>query len=177
MSVCDFDDFSVEHDCRDKLEKLKEINPNFKVTLFTVPGKTTIDMLLWASGKDWVELAIHGWMHESNFECEKWSENECKIILDIALMHRFVKVFKAPGWQISDGCYQACLKDGIIVADQSYNRERRPKGLKVYEVGDDSYHGHTWDCNCGNGINEDWDNIVKFVNGKENFNFISEAKC
>jgi hypothetical protein len=174
MLVCDFDDWSYDHDCREKLEELKRINPSFKVTLFTVPGKTTIEMLLWASSRDWVELAIHGWEHESNYECGKWSEDECKIIIDIALMHRFVKLFKAPGWQISDGCYQACLKNDIIVADQPYNQVRRPKGLKVYEVGSSSYHGHTWDCGCGNGIYEDWDNIVKKVKNETEFKFITE---
>ena len=56
MLIFDLDDWSVIHDCRDKLEELKKINPNFKVTLFTVPGKTTIEMLLWASSKNWVEL-------------------------------------------------------------------------------------------------------------------------
>lgn len=172
----DFDDFGYDHDCRDKLEKLKEINPNFKVTLFTVPGKTTLDMLAWSSNhKSWVELAVHGWMHESNYECEKWSESECEAILNIGQHYGFVKVFKAPGWQISEGCYQACLKWDFIVADQPYNKERRPEGLKVYEVGEGSYHGHTWDCNCGNGIYEDWDNIVRQINGKKDFKFISEV--
>jgi hypothetical protein len=113
-------------------------------------------------------------MHADNYECSKWSESECEIILKIALMHRFVKVFKAPGWQISDGCYEACLKNDIIVADQPYNEKRRPKGLKVYEVGDNSYHGHTWDCGCNNGIYEDWENIVLFINGEKEFKFISE---
>jgi hypothetical protein len=173
--IFDLDDLGYDHDCRDKLEELKKINPAFKVTLFTVPGKTTIEMLLWASSRDWVELGIHGWMHGDNYECAKWSESECDVILKIALMHRFVKVFKAPGWQISDGCYQACLKNDIIVADQPYNKDRRPKGLKVYEVGDDSYHGHVWDCGCFNGIYEDWENIVSKVKEAKEFNFITEV--
>ena len=53
------------------------------------------------------------------------------------------KGFKAPGWQISDGMYQALLEEGYWVADQSYNNERRPKELKAYILDSgNKIHGH-----------------------------------
>jgi hypothetical protein len=175
MLIVDSDDWSYLHDCRKQLEELKKINPAFKITLFTVPGKTTLEMLAWASNKDWIELAVHGWMHESNYECEHWSQEECDFILDIGQHYGFVKVFKAPGWQISDGCYQACLVRGFVVADQPYNEGRRLMGQKVYEVGDNSLHTHTWSCNCNNGIEEIWEEIVNKIKDETEFKFISEV--
>ena len=177
--IVDFDDFGEDcvisdqcqtRDCRKELEKLKEINPNFKVTLFAVPAKMTEELYGWAhKNKDWVELVQHGYFHNSNYECEKMTKEEC---LDI-LRARF-KGFKAPGWQISDGCYEAIKESGMWIADQAYNDERRPDDLPCYKVGEDSYHGHTWDC-CGNGITEDWDNLVSAISDEDNFQFISEA--
>ena len=174
--IFDFDDWSIEHDCREQLKSLKKINKNFKVTLFTVPGKTTLEMLKWAKdNENWVRLGVHGWLHNDNYECLEWTMDQCMKVLQFCHKHGFDSVFKAPGWQISDGCYEACRRFGMIVADQPYNTERRPNGLFVYEVGDNSYHGHTWDCGCGNGIYEDWDNIYNKVIEYKEFKFISEA--
>jgi len=174
MLIVDMDDWSIEHDCRKELEKLKEINPKFKVTLFTIPALTTIDMLRWARDNDyWVELAQHGWNHHDNYECLNWTYDECcKALYDGVLLG--AKGLKCPGWQISDDCYLACKNLGYWVADQPYNQNRRPEGLLVYEVGENAYHGHTWDCGCGNGIHEDWDNIVSKIKDETEFRFISE---
>ena len=174
--IFDFDDWQQEHDCRRELERLKEINPKFVVTLFAVPSKITLDMSVWYENhNEWVELAVHGWTHEPNTECENWTYEQCKeVITKSFIKHDFVKGFKAPGWQISDGCYKALLEEGFWVADQHYNDDRRPKKLPVYFVGENSYHGHTWDCGCNNGIYEDWENIVKKVKEADNFKFISE---
>jgi len=173
--IFDFDDWSQAHDCRMELEKLKEINPKFKVTLFTIPAKTTIEMLEWANWNNyWVELAQHGWKHNSNYECKDWDFETAMYYLSRGVLLN-PKGFKAPGWQISDDLYHACREFGYYVADQPYNKDRRPEGVRIYEVGKDAYHGHTWDCNCGNGIHEDWDNIVKKVKEAKEFKFISEV--
>jgi hypothetical protein len=173
--VVDFDDWSYEHDCRMELEKLKEINPKFKVTLFTIPAKTTIDMLDWAAANDyWVEIVQHGWDHHSNWECEKWTYEEALANLAKAAPYFPTKGFKAPGWQISTETMQALRDSGYWIADQPYNDDRRPEGLKVYKVGEFDYHGHTWDCGCNNGINEDWDNIAYRVKIADSFQFVSE---
>jgi hypothetical protein len=189
MICVDYDDFGYEHDCRMELEKLKEINPKFKVTLFTIPALTTIEMLRWASDNDyWVEIAQHGWNHHSNYECANWTYDECcKALHDGILLG--AKGFKAPGWQISDDCYLALRDYGYWVSDQSYNDGRRPPELPAYclmadgtfrfrkgqvDVPVEAYHGHTWSCNCGNGIDEDWNNISQLVKEHSDFKFISE---
>ena len=176
MLIFDLDDWGFDHDCRLELEKLKEINPKFKVTLFTIPSKTTIEMLKWADDNSyWVEIVQHGWDHHSNYECETWTYVETlKYLAECAPYFR-VKGFKAPGWQISDDCLQALRDMGYWVADQEYNDSRRPLDLKTYKVGPNSYHGHTWDCGCDNGINEDWDNIVSRVKNETDFKFVSEV--
>lgn len=190
MIVVDFDDWSYEHDCREELEKLKAINPKFKCTLFTIPAKTTVDMLLWASKNDyWVEIAQHGWDHHDNYECEKWTYEECLGRLHDGILLG-AKGFKAPGWQISTDCYYALKDYGYWVSDQSYNDDRRPEDIPTYllkadgtfrikvgllEAYVDSYHGHTWDCNCDNGIYEDWNNISQLIKEHDEFKFISEA--
>ena len=159
-----------------ELEKLKEINPKFKVTLFTIPAKTTIDMLTWVEDNEyWVEIVQHGWDHHSNFECSNWTYEEASLALHRAAPYFKVKGFKAPGWQISDATLQALKDYGYWVADQRYNDDRRPEGLPVFFTGINDYHGHTWDCNCNNGIHEDWDNISYRVKTGSNFKFISEV--
>ncbi len=174
----DFDDMGKSHDIRMELEKLKEINPAFKVTLFAIPADMTIELLTWADDNDyWVELGQHGWTHEPNTECQNWTYEECSLALHRAAPFFKTRLFKAPGWVISDGCYNALKEFDYIVADQSYNDHRRPEGLRVYKGHDllENYHGHTWDCGCNNGIHEDWDNIVEKVKNATDFQFISEV--
>jgi hypothetical protein len=175
--VFDLDDFSFEHDCRLELEKLKEINPDFKVTLFTIPAKTTIDMLNWATDNShWVEIVQHGWDHHDNYECEKWTKEEASYYLHRAAPFFVVKGFKAPGWQISTETMEVLRDFDFWIADQPYNDGRRPEGLKVFKTNPDvDYHGHTWDCGCANGIHEDWDNISKRVKEGTDFKFVSEV--
>lgn len=187
--IVDFDDFGMDHtisdmcrtrDCRKELDILKEANPDFKVTLFTVPAYTTLEILDWAKkNREWIELAVHGWDHHDNYECEDWSalttENR---ILKLPMMG-FKKLFKAPGWQIGDGVYKALEQHGWAVADQGYNNDRRPKDIPAYVIDatgayGESVHGHTWDC-MGNGIEETLDQLIEKVKGAPKFYFVSEV--
>jgi len=118
--------------------------------------------------RDWIDLCVHGWKHDDNFEVQKWDEYKANLYLQRAEdMGAFSKVFKAPGWQItfpqpynenpdpgkpvnSDPqlVYRVLQKRGYIVADQDYNKEKWPKDLKVYSVSHPwCVHGHTWDIN------------------------------
>lgn len=205
--VVDFDDFGTNHvisdmcqshDCRDKLDALHYVNNDFKVTLFAIPGEMTAELAEWCyANRSWVELAVHGFYHRDNYECEKMTYAEFgehikffKPMLD----KFFVKGFKAPGWQISDDVYRWLEDHGWWIADQAYNTLRRPnipayvndngqfkahvpKFLDddVYGVADvDAWHGHTWDC-CGNGIYETFDHVKSLVENAEEFKFISEV--
>lgn len=199
----EFDDFGCSHkisdmcrshDCRDVLLELKALNPTFKVTLFSIPGEMTAELSGWAQlNKDWVEIAVHGFFHQTNYECADLIYEDVAYFMDEfkdILKTCFVKGFRAPGWQISDDFYKWLLDNGYWVADQSYNNDRRPKGLKAYvrydgpefKVGDktvDAYHGHTW--NVGtvgsdpNGIYEDFDKISDLVKKAKDFKFVSEV--
>ena len=197
--VFDFDDFGCNHvisdmcqshDCRDQLDKLHYANQDFRVTLFTIPGEMTMELANWCeSNKGWVEVAVHGFYHKSNYECEKIDYNQFSInmgLVEAQFPGLFVKGFKAPGWQISDDAYRWLLDNDWWVADQAYNNDRRPKELKAY-VNDngvfmvdgkppavEAWHGHTWDC-VGNGIYETYDHVERLVKGADEFKFVSEV--
>lgn len=201
--VIDMDDFGANHvisdmcqshDCRDKLLELKEINPAFKVTLFTIPGEVTEELARWAvANRHWVQFAYHGFFHESNYECEKmdyktfdsWMKffegdttrgTDPRFAISVTYDSVFAKGFKAPGWQISDDIYKWLKDNNWWVADQAYNDGRRPEGLKSYVISDaiPSWHGHTWDC-VGNGIYETFDELAQKVADTQEFKFVSEV--
>lgn len=189
--IVDFDDFGADHiisdmcrtrDCRKELLELKEVNPRFKCTLFAVPDHMTIDLLEWCKERrDWVELAVHGFSHSSNYECEKITYDEFDRKIDNHVRGKILRTyfqngFKAPGWQISDDALMWLRKNGWWVADQNYNDERRPEGLKNYVIreGTPSHHGHVWNC-CGNGIEETLETLKEQFAEVEEFKFVSEV--
>jgi len=208
--VCDIDDFGSNHiisdqcqtrDCREELDKLHYTNPKFKATLFAVPAEMTPELLEWCdANKGWVELAVHGWKHASNWECAEWTYKDMDKHMQKIRGWGFVRGFKAPGWQISQGCYEWLLENGWWIADQEYNTARRPLGLSAYvndegkfrayvpamtgvgvnALGVGSFsqevnglHGHTWTC-CDNGIDDKFPMFQKAVAEAEDFKFISE---
>lgn len=180
------------HDCRDKLDQFHYANPNFRATLFTIPGELTYELAEWCKANNsWIELAVHGIFHTSNYECADLSKEQFGDLLDPLrdmLDTYFVKGFKAPGWQISDGVYQWLLDNGWWVADQSYNNHRRPLDLPAYVNDNGSFatyrqgnvtpvtgkHYHTWDC-VGNGVYELSDQILADIQGVPEFKLVSEA--
>ncbi len=159
MIFVDADDFSQINDGKGVLEFIHEKNPAFKVTLFSIVGDCSHAFMKEVAEKDWVRMVPHGWFHETSRECEHWSyEKSFLYLLTIAqFCPRMLRGFKAPGWQISDGMYQALDEGGWWVADQHYNDIRRPKGLKVYYPGEHHYHIGQW--GEGGNVNE----ISKFV--------------
>lgn len=186
MIIWDADDFGANHvisdqcqshDCRDQLDKFHIANPNFRTTLFAIPGEMTIELLNWCyTNNSWIQLAFHGFYHSSNYECEKMSyEDFDKQMTAFKMLYGkyYVAGFKAPGWQISDDCYRWLKDHGWWVADQTYNNDRRPKELPVYIIGDNSQHFHTWDC-VGNGVYELEEQILEQIKDETDFRFVSE---
>lgn len=186
MIVFDADDFGANHvisdmcqshDCRDQLDKFHIANPAFKATLFAIPMEMTGELLGWCKANNsWIELAQHGFMHTSNYECEKFTYDEFDMLMSNMswlTQEFFVKGFKAPGWQISDACYEWLHDNGWWVADQAYNNERRPKELPVYIIGENSMHHHTWNC-VGNGVYEQEEYILDRIKDETEFKFVSE---
>lgn len=171
--ICDFDDFDETNHRLDLLHALHDVRVDFRCTLFAVPGRGSYDF--WASVPDFCELAVHGWLHPSPHECEQWTADRMRQLLAEPVLDWFVNGFKAPGWQISDGCYEALLEAGYWVADQHYNDHRRPPGLRVHCEGDgDHWHGHIQNV-CGNGLEERWDELVARVVAADSFQWVSEA--
>lgn len=176
MSVFDFDDHEPGNDAMPWMHRLKEINPAFKATLFAIPGLGDADF--WDSHPDWIELAVHGWLHPDAHECHDWSYERTVDLIDLIDDDYpwFVRGFKAPGWQISDDTYQALLDRKWWCADQHLEDSRRPTGLRTYfyEDGDDRHHHHVQDWGS-NGIQESWGTLSAHVAAATEFRFCSEA--
>lgn len=172
--IIDADDFYDANNRLDLIYALKEANPAFKMTLFTVPGLCTDTFL--ASLPDYLEVAVHGWLHPDPYECVGWTRSDMeRLLVRPIVRERCIRLFKAPGWQISDACYDVLLAHDYAVADQPYNDERRPAGLRVHRLGDgDHSHHHVQDV-CGNGLKESWDALLSRVTSAESFEFVSEA--
>lgn len=143
MNIVDLDDFCDDERSLESLillNKLKEELPTFKATLFTIPARSPIGFIsVMKDTRPWLDLVCHGWQHATNRECQTWDMDKCLHSLesahDIGLT---TKGFKAPGWQISDGCYAALEVLGYWVADQEYNNYRRPRELPAYVIEGDT---------------------------------------
>ena len=172
--IFDWDDLHETNHRLDLLGQLREANPAFRCTVFAVPGCGSDPF--WESLPDWVELAVHGWVHPDPYECVNWTRQDMERLLDEPVVQKhFACGFKAPGWQISDDCYQVLLERGWWVADQPYNDSRRPKGLLTHRVGGpDHWHGHIQN-DCGNGLEETFGHVLSLVRDADSFEFISEA--
>lgn len=185
LAIVEADDFQDRYD-RNGLNFLfywKTKYPKFKITLFTIPDRTSKELReLVSRHGDWIEIAVHGFNHESNFECYSWDYEKTK-----ALMHRvykmtgeydgrfYNKIFKAPGWTITDkyngypagehlpvskdpqGVYRALTEMNFIIFDRHYNVPARPKDSQIVcvDCNPDIVHMHTWDMETGdkNGQN------------------------
>lgn len=171
--IVDFDDFCEINHRLDLLERLHDANPAFRCTLFAIPALGSD--AFWDATPDWCELAMHGWRHgEPAIECAHWTRERMQQAID-EKPERFVRGFKAPGWQISDGCYEALLDADWWVADQSYNDWRRPPALRVHRLDDgDHWHGHIQDV-CGNGLSERFPELLWRVANASEFELISEV--
>jgi hypothetical protein len=169
----DWDDFHEHNHALGRLHELKALRPDFRCTVFAVPALGSAEF--WASVPDWVELAVHGWLHPHPYECARWNYGRMEALLDEPVVREFfVEGFKAPGWQISDDCYRVLLDRGWWVADQHLEDARRPAGLRTYFYEDSNWHGHIQDV-CGNGIEETWPQVWGAVKNAESFEFASEA--
>lgn len=120
LAIVEADDFQDKYD-RNGLEMLfywKAKYPKFKITLFTIPNKTSEELLyLLSPHRDWIELAVHGWDHDSNYECWGWDYEKTQSLMIRTMRARYKNVdqfrelddpfykqiFKAPGWTITGG--------------------------------------------------------------------------
>lgn len=172
--------------------------PKFKITLFTIPNKTSREMVaLLSRHSDWIELAVHGFTHSSNFECFDWDREKAKELMFLLPAKGYAPIFKAPGWTITPdlcgyparedqliskdkrGVYKGLRDLGFIVADRHYNKERRVQGGKYICVDcqPNLVHMHTWNMPQGaepNGY-EQVEQAGTPWNHDTEFYFLSEA--
>lgn len=171
--VFDWDDFHEHNHKLDRLRELRELRPDFRCTVFAVPGLGSPEF--WRSVPEWVELAVHGWVHPDPYECSRWSYGRMEALLDEPVVREFfVEGWKSPGWQISDDTYRVLRDRGWWVADQHLEDGRRPPGLRAYFYEDGHHHGHIQNV-CGNGLGETWYEVVTKVNNATSFEFASEV--
>lgn len=205
LAIVEADDFQDKYD-RNGLEMLfywKAKYPKFKITLFTIPNKTSYELRkLLDPHRNWIELAVHGWDHDSNYECWNWDYEKTQ-----ALMNRldfsagdYIKVFKAPGWTITDkysgynadetlpihndpqGVYRALQDMDFIIFDRGYDKPARPEGAKIVcvDCNPDIVHMHTWDMITGDLAGKNGLRQVEELHGvpwdsNTTFKFVSEA--
>lgn len=161
---------------------LKNKFENFKVTAFTIPALCN-DAFFSNMYRTypWISMVPHGLFHQTARECESWNyEKSVWYLRSMQKNNYLVRGFKAPGWNISDGMYKACLEEGYWVADHPKNKERRPKGLMVYdfteeEEGYTKLHFHV-DSVCGNGLKEaiEYSHLHWRLKEEDEFYFVGE---
>lgn len=176
----DLDDFAEDNHRLDLLEKLKEIFPEFKITLFTVPSKASRDWLKGLSELGFLEFVLHGYEHVY-LECQNWSKEEAKRKINDAFSDYYVKGFKPPFWAASNGLYEALKELGFWIADQDISPA--PDYLPHYRYNwlidkpmpmfpEIRGHGHVQNV-CGNGLEECFVNLVNSLERLEKKQFIT----
>lgn len=186
--IFDLDDFCDKHNILPKLDELKKLLPLLKVTLFTIPQKTSMDLIKETCNRDWIQLAIHSFKHNDNYECSQMTYEKAKRKLEALDMTYYVRGFKPAGWQISHGVMCALKELDFWLAVQ-YSDGRMNKhpdgpyqpavieGLRYYALNEvenyEAIHGHCQNV-CGNGLEELWGTLIK-IDPLRGFKFIDEV--
>lgn len=203
LAIVEADDFCDRWD-RNGLNMLfywKSKYPKFKISLFTIPDRTSPEFLKQVKKLDWIEICVHGYNHESNFECYGWDYDKTKRLMERVINGgNYSQIFKAPGWTIFPGTngypadekqaiydnpyavYQSLADLGFIVVDRHYNSKARVSGLKTIciDCNPDIVHFHTWDMETGdkagrNGFRQIEEEVGVPWDNNTDFKFISEA--
>jgi len=172
--IVDCDDFCDENSDWPLILKLKSAVPNLKLNLFTIPGKCSWLFIEEMRRIEWINLIPHGHIHSTSRECENWSYEVASFHLKSLEKEGWIRGFKAPGWQTSDGLFRALADRGWWVAAQEYDRERIPPELRVYYL-DSPYkiHGHIghWGAHNSNSLEYIFNSISAL---KGEFGFIDD---
>lgn len=170
IAIVEADDFCDRYD-RNGLNFLfywKSKYPKFRITLFTIPEKTSANLI--HQLPDWIELAVHGFNHESNFECYGWDYERTRTLMSRVEGKGYEHIFKSPGWSIipdNNGypsapedpiskdrwaVYKALIDMNFIIMDRHYNKKDRPDLSHVIcvDCNPDIVHMHTWNMMTSN---------------------------
>lgn len=143
----------------DELAKWHDHVPSLKITLFTIPRRTSSETVKAVKSLgEWVSLAPHGWEHTRG-ECLSWTKEEAVEKIKMAReMGIDAPIFRAPAWLLDESVYDACGELDYAVA--SHSTFRIPgTGVREYvynhhmgrEKGVIGVHGHLTPV-CGNHI-------------------------
>lgn len=203
IAIVEADDFQDKYD-RNGLEMLfywKAKYPKFKITLFTIPNKTSKGMFqLMSKHLDWIEFAVHGWDHDSNFECWGWDYEKAKVLLNRArnINYRDYDTvselpihgtnlgtpfsFKAPGWMITDkyGGYDASPELPIAKDPQCVYKALMDMNFLVFDrhynkpARPEGLNCVCVDCNPDIVHMHTWDMVTGDLQGKNGFKQVEE---
>lgn len=175
--VFDLDDLCDDFDPWQQLMDLKRRYPEFRCTLFAIPGRCSEKLLEKYLALDWVELGVHGY-HHSTRECAAWGYEEAKRKLEeLSEVWPGPRLFKAPGWSHNEDVCRALMEGGWMVADHVHHRWRwgtADMPRYCYNAPDhefEVYHGHTWETS-GNGPS-DW--MAKDFSNVREWKWVSEV--
>lgn len=127
---------------------LKGKFPSFKITFFTIPGRSTQDWMLRLSNIPWIELAMHGYNHDEEEEVTDGQLKEWGLF--------FPKIYKGPNWKVTKKEKGLLKQQGYFLVTKSW--------LKLPDI----FHGHTW-------IEADWKNLESKLDKNTQYKFISEV--
>jgi hypothetical protein len=153
--IVDFDDFAEDDNRLDLLHLLHDANPDFRCTLFAIPGRGSAEF--WKLVPEWCELAVHGFEHPHPRECAEWTRFQIETVL-----------------------YEVLNERGWWIAEHWDNVDRLPDDLRAhiiqpsYREGTWHWHGHIPNV-CGNGIAETFDELLERVQAADSFQLISEV--
>ncbi len=180
--VFDVDDLCDQYDCLPELDRLKEKYPDFKCTLFTIPDKTSKDLLKQCQQRPWIELAWHGVKHEPNEELKSIDGPHLFRALHVYKSSEagsfYADGFRPPGWYIQPHHIEALNNLGMWVAIHKRDEKRLgPLCRHGYYICNDDrnyWHGHSHST-CGNGIQDRLEELLKKWPVDQKFGFVSDA--
>lgn len=165
--VMDMDDFYIDPaNGMNWLFYLKAKYPTFKVTLFTIPLRSTVSWLREVKQLDWIELAVHGFQHDEE-ETFNLSAAQMNMYLDaIEETNLYTKGFKGANWKVSEELIAILKQRGYWLAVKEKIVDQIPQWPLTDER---AIHGHIWMMETHNK-----EGILEFKD-ETDFRFISEV--
>lgn len=176
--VFDLDDFCDKWNVLPQLARLKEAYPKFKCTLFTIPGRTSLELLKQAHETGYIELCPHGVLHEPNEELRSIEPEVLVSRLKHIDTRYYTKGFRPPGWYMNVGHVKVLAREGYWVAFHKRDIDKLSReSTNGYYCCDDRlpyWHGHTHNV-CGNWIVEHLEALLKMWPKDQEFSYVSDA--
>jgi len=143
--VLDLDDFDDDNRCDEELIALNEYFDNFKINMFAIPMKTSIETLDKYTKEAGCVFYPHGFKH-TYLEMDSMNYRVTGGYLDVVDRRGsywspvvpgsttlYGKVFKAPYWRYSSESYEALNDRDYVVAVSREQVNPPPEYVKTYE--------------------------------------------